>query len=160
MNIELREFQEKSVGDFVKQLRKAARDAREGELQAVSLASPTGSGKTVMLIETMERILQGDDQADANAEATFLWITDQPELNLQTRDKMLAFSTVLSSSTLTVLDTDFDAERFAPGQVYFLNTQKLGKNSLLVAHGDRRTFALWETIENTARAARQFFCHH
>lgn len=157
MNIELREFQQEAVEDFVKKLRRAARDARDGELQAVSLASPTGSGKTVMLIETIERLLQGDEQADADPEATFLWITDQPELNLQTRDKMLAFSTVLSSSTLTVLDTDFDAEQFAPGQIYFLNTQKLGKNSLLVAEGDRRTFTLWETIGNTARARPSHF---
>ena len=72
------------------------RDAREGDLQAVSLSSPTGSGKTVMLIEAIERVLQGEEHANPQPDATFLWITDQPELNLQTRDKMLAFSTVLT----------------------------------------------------------------
>ena len=54
--------------------------------------------------------------------------------------------------TLTVLDAEFDAEQLAPGQVYFLNTQKLGKNSTLIATGDRRQFSLWETLDNTARA--------
>ncbi len=152
MNIELREFQDKAVADLVDGLRSAARDARRGRPQAVSLSSPTGSGKTVMLIEAIERILQGDDEAPGDPEATFLWITDQPELNAQTRDKMHQFSTVLSSSTLTVLDTEYDAEQLTPGQVYFLNTQKLGRNSLLVASGDRRTFTMWETIENTVKA--------
>lgn len=152
MNIELREFQKTAVSDFVKQLRRAARDAREGERQAVSLSSPTGSGKTVMLIESIERIIEGDDGAAPDPQATFLWITDQPELNLQTRDKMLAFSTVLTPATLTILDAEFDAEQFGFGQVYFLNTQKLGKNASTVATGDRRTFSFWETIESTARA--------
>ena len=152
MNIELREFQSEAVGDFVKQLRKAAREAKDGDRQAVSLSSPTGSGKTVMLIESIERILQGDDTASPEPNAIFLWITDQPELNLQTRDKMLAFSTVLTPGTLTVLDSEFDAEQLAGGQVYFLNTQKLGKNAGTVKTGDLRQWSFWETIENTARA--------
>lgn len=152
MNIELREFQQTAVTKFVQQLRKAARDARDGELQAVSLSSPTGSGKTVMLIEAIERILQGDDSHGPQPDATFLWLTDQPELNLQTRDKMLAFSTVLTSSTLTVLDAEFDAEQLDTGHVYFLNTQKLGKNSSLVAEGDRRQFSFWDTLSSTAQA--------
>jgi len=152
MNIELREFQQEKVDEFVRRLRQRARDARDGDLQAVSLSSPTGSGKTVMLIEAIERLLQGDEQAAPDPSATFLWITDQPELNAQTRDKMLAFSTVLAPSTLTILDAEFDAEQFPGGQVFFLNTQKLGKNSLLVSEGDRRNFPLWETINNTARA--------
>lgn len=152
MNIELREFQQTAVAKFVQQLRKAARDARDGDLQAVSLSSPTGSGKTVMLIEAIERILQGDDSHAPQPDATFLWLTDQPELNLQTRDKMLAFSTVLTPSTLTVLDAEFDAEQLGAGHVYFLNTQKLGKNSSLVAEGDRRQFSLWETLSRTVQA--------
>lgn len=151
MNILLKDFQEEAVADLVKKLRRAARDARDGELQAVSLASPTGSGKTVMLIEAIERLLQGDEDSTANPDATFLWITDQPYLNLQTRDKMRAFSTVLTPATLQVLENDFDAEVFPAGRVYFLNTQKLGKNNLLVNPGDKRTFTLWETIANTAR---------
>ena len=51
-----------------------------------------------------------------------------------------------------MLDAEFDAEQLAPGQVYFLNTQKLGKNSTLIATGDKRQFSLWETLDNTARA--------
>ena len=33
MNIELRDFQQKYVAEFVRQWRKAARDARDGDLQ-------------------------------------------------------------------------------------------------------------------------------
>ncbi len=159
MNILLKDFQETAVADFVNELRDATHEVRraasrntlERKGQAVVLASPTGSGKTVMLIEAIERILQGDDDAPANPNATFLWITDQPQLNLQTRDKMRAFSTVLTPGTLVVLENDFDAERFGTGNVYFLNTQKLGKSTSYVNVSDRRTFTFWETIANTAR---------
>ena len=151
MNIELREFQTTAVTEFVEELRSAAGEAKRGKRQAVSLSSPTGSGKTVMLMDAMERILEGDDTAAPEPDATFLWVTDQPELNLQTRDKMLAFSTVFTSNTLTVLDAEFDSERFEGGQVYFLNTQKLGKNASFIRTGDTRQWSFWETIENTVQ---------
>lgn len=47
MRIELKEFQENAVQDLFGKIKKARRDAAEdGELQAVILSSPTGSGKT------------------------------------------------------------------------------------------------------------------
>ena len=45
-----------------------------------------------MVTAAVERILQGDDTAGPEPDATFLWVTDQPELNEQTRRKMLAAS--------------------------------------------------------------------
>jgi type III restriction enzyme len=37
------------------------------------------------------------------------------------------------------------------GNIYFLNTQKLGKGSNLTKHGDSRTYTIWETLANTVR---------
>jgi type III restriction enzyme len=145
----LKDFQSERVAELVRRLRQAARSVREGDLEAVSLSSPTGSGKTVMATRAIELLFEGDDKAAPQPDATFLWITDQPELNEQTRRKMLDASSELGPSDLVVIDSSFDQETFTPGKVYFLNTQKLGKNSLLVTAGDKRTYTLWETITNT-----------
>lgn len=151
MKLILKDFQDAAVVDLVQKLRRAARDARDGELQSVALSSPTGSGKTVMAAAAIETLLVGDADHGPNPETTFLWITDQPELNEQTRRKMLQTSTALGPSNVVVIDSSFDQETFSPGILYFLNTQKLGRGTNLTTHGDERTFTLWETVVNTVR---------
>ena len=149
MKLLLKQFQEDAVTRLVRHLRGAAKDSRSGDHQAVCLSSTTGSGKTVMLTRAIELLLQGDEEHAPIADATFLWITDQPELNEQTRKKMVATSSVLNAENLVVIDASFDEEIFRAGAVYFLNTQKLGKDKGLVTQGDMRTYSIWETIKNT-----------
>lgn len=126
--------------------------------QAIVLSSPTGSGKTLMALAVIERILQGDADFSADNEATFLWLSDQPEINEQTRRAMLETSSVLDASKLVVVDSAFDEETFSPGRLHFLNIQKLGRDKQLVRHGDGRTFTIWDTISHTVRSrAGHFF---
>jgi type III restriction enzyme len=152
MKIELKAFQAEAVDELIDELDSARYEAAKGKAQAVSVASPTGSGKTVIATAVIERILEGDDDHPADQDATFLWITDQPELNEQTRNKMLGTSSVLSVSTLETIDADFDRDRdtLPSGAVYFLNTQKLGRNSSLVRGGDDGRYTLWQMIAATA----------
>jgi len=152
MKLTLKEFQDDAVIKLVRYMRAAARDSRSGDLQSVCLSSPTGSGKTVMLTSAIELILDGDDEHAPISDATFLWITDQPELNVQTRKKMLATSSVLDSERLVIIDAGFDQETLKPGVLHFLNIQKLGKDKGLVAGGDKRTYNIWESIRNTIDA--------
>ena len=154
MKLLLKDFQTEAVEKLVKQLRRAAKETKTGELQSVCLSSPTGSGKTVMLTAAIELLLEGDENEPPLPDATFVWITDQPELNEQTRRKMLETSTVLTAERLLVIDAAFDQETFRPGLVHFLNTQKLGKEKGLVTQGDDRTYTLWESVANTI-ATRQ-----
>lgn len=158
MRIVLKEFQEESVTKLVRYMRSAGRDARAGDLQAVCLSSTTGSGKTVMLTSAIELLLLGDDDNAPVSDATILWITDQPELNEQTRKKMIVTSTVLNAENLIVIDSSFDQETLPAGAVSFLNIQKLGKDKSLVTRGDLRTYSIWEIIENTilSRPAKFF----
>ena len=151
MKLLLKEFQEDAVSKLVRYMRVAARESKRDH-QAVSLSSTTGSGKTVMLTSAIELILQGDDDAAPMEDATFLWITDQPELNEQTRRKMLNTSSILDIERLIVIDTSFTQEVLRAGAVHFLNTQKLGQDKGLVTHGDGRTFTIWEIIKNTIGA--------
>lgn len=152
MKLPLKQFQEEAVAKLVRHLRGAARDSRTGDLQSVCLSSTTGSGKTVMLTRAIELVLRGDEDNAPIPEATFLWITDQPELNEQTRKKMLATSSVLTAETLNVVDASFDQEVFAAGTLNFLNIQKLGKDKGLVTQGDKRTYSIWKIIQHTVAA--------
>lgn len=152
MKIILKDFQESAVAALVRHMRGAARDSLTGDRQSVSLSSTTGSGKTVMLTRAIELVLEGDDDYPPVRDATFLWITDDPQLNEQTRRKMLTTSSVLTTDQLLVVDAAFDEETLRPGVVHFLNIQKIGKEKMLVTPGDRRTYSFWETVRNTVEA--------
>lgn len=152
MKLTLKEFQDDAVEKLVRYLRGAAKDSKAGDRQSVCLSSPTGSGKTVMLTRAIELLLQGDDEHPPINDATFLWITDQPELNIQTRKKMVSTSSVLTSESLIVIDASFDQEALRAGAVHFLNIQKLGKDKGLVSASDKRSYSIWEIIRNTIDA--------
>ena len=152
MKLELKDFQEDAVEQLIKKLNPAKREVAEGgDRQAVILAAPTGSGKTVITAALIEEILNGSDRFNAEPDAVFLWLSDQPVLNEQSRKRIASASTKLGSSDLVIVDSDFDRETFSGGKLYFINTQKLGKDKLLTSgRGDKRTYTIWDTIRNTA----------
>jgi type III restriction enzyme len=152
MRIEPKDFQDKAVLRLTEEIESARREIERGRLQAIVLSSPTGSGKTVIVTLLMERVWAGHESIEADPDAVFLWMSDSPELNVQSKEKIEAASDVFPRSRLVVIDTDFDRERLAPGHVYFLNTQKLGVSSLLTKDGNKREWTIWQTIENTAKA--------
>ena len=95
-----------------------------------------------------------------------IWFSDDPSLNEQSRFRLLEASDKLTISDLVMVENTFHREKFEPGKVYFLNTQKLGKSSLLVrGHDpddkgiekdgqirlmpDMRSYTIWDTIQNT-----------
>jgi type III restriction enzyme len=149
VKLTLKDFQDEAVEKLIRFAGRARAEALEGDTQALVLAAPTGSGKTVIATRWMERLVDGDETHAPDPKATFLWITDQPELNEQTRRKMLHGSTVFGPDDLLTIDSGFDSEMFEAGKVYFLNTQKLAKTAGLVKRGDKRTNLIWETITNT-----------
>lgn len=151
MTLELFNFQVDAVEELLAKTRSATAESVQDD-QAVSFSAPTGAGKTVMATALIERIAEGDEKTPSDEQATFLWLTDQPELNEQTRRKMLEHSSALGYSQLVTVENDFDQETFDSGKVYFLNTQKLAKTARLVSHGNHRTFTIWETITNTVKA--------
>src|SRR6185369_12417952 len=115
MKIVLKDFQDRAVTKLVRFMRAAGKDSKFGDLQSVSLASTTGSGKTVMMTAAIESVIRGDDDTAPMPDATFLWITDQPELNEQTLKKMLKTSSVLTPDHLVVADASFDEETLRGG---------------------------------------------
>ena len=133
---------------------------------AFSLTATTGAGKTVMAAAVIEALFDGnpDYEFDADPGAVVLWCTDDPSLNEQTRFRLLDAADRIVHSRLEVIENTFNQEKLEPGKVYFLNAQKLGKNSLLVRGAqesvhrtgslslpmpDARAFTMWDTLANT-----------
>jgi type III restriction enzyme len=157
MRIEQKDFQESAVLRLTEEIESARREIDRGRPQAVVLSSPTGSGKTVIITLLMERLWVGHESIASDPDAIFLWISDSPELNIQSKEKIEAASDVFPRSRLVVIENDFNQERLSPGHIYFLNTQKLGVASLLTKPGDGRTWTIWQTIENTAKISPAHF---
>ena len=142
MRIEPKDFQDSAVLRLTEEVESARREIDRGRSQAIVLSSPTGSGKTVIMTLLMERLWAGHESIAADPAVIFLWMSDSPELNIQSKEKIEAASDVFPRSRLVIIDTDFDQERLSPGHVYFLNTQKLGVSSLLTKDGNRREWII------------------
>ena len=100
----------------------------------------------------IESIFFGDEAYPEQPEAIVVWLSDSPQLNEQSKDKIdLKADKIRLGQCVTVQDDSFDQEMFDDGHIYFLNTQKLGKGSNLTKHTDNRQYTIWETLANTAR---------
>ena len=155
MRYELRDYQRDAALEVLKRLRRGRRDWQEdGERSSFALSAITGSGKTVIATAVIEALLFGstDLDTDADPRVAFLWITDDPALNRQTRARMFDASELLAPTTLVEVDESFLDADLAPGRVYFLNTQKLSKSSRLAQGGtNAREFSFWDVLRNTIR---------
>jgi type III restriction enzyme len=153
VRLTLRPFQEHAVDELGKLLDAARYGYRvAGKDQAVGLSATTGAGKTVIATALIERIIFGTDDGGIapDPNAAFLWMTDLPQLNTQTRDKMIAGSSLLGPDRLLVIENTFDEASMAPGRVYFLNTQKLGiKGALVGEPSPKHSYPFWDTVKTT-----------
>ena len=147
------DYQREAAVGCLDRLRRARRDWSEDRSRsAFALSAITGAGKTVIATAVIEAVLHGSSDlgVDADPRATFLWVTDDPALNRQTRNKMLAGSDVLQPAQLVVLDNDFLNSTLDAGSVYFLNIQKLSRKSGLALGGrNLRQYSMWEVLANT-----------
>ncbi len=170
MRYTLKDYQDDAVGDVLTNLKKAARDwKQDSDTSAFSLTATTGAGKTVMAAAVIESLFDGNTEHNFEPDpgAVVLWFTDDPSLNQQTRLKLMDSADRIPPSRLVVIENTFSQEKLEAGKVYFLNQQKLSKNSLLVKGGpdaddadtqqnlqgmpppDNRAQTLWETLRNT-----------
>ena len=153
MRYRLFDYQREATAGCLERLGRARRDWGEGRNRsAFALSAITGAGKTVIATAVIEAILHGSSDlgVDADPRATFLWVTDDPALNRQTRNKMLAGSDVLQPAQLIELDNDFLDPTLNAGRVYFLNVQKLSRTSSLAQGGrNLRQYSMWDVLTNT-----------
>ncbi len=170
MKFTLKDYQNEAVHDALSNLRKARKDWHgDSYKSAFSLTAVTGAGKTVMAAAVFEALFYGNDEFDFDADpgAVVLWFSDDPALNEQTRFRLMEASDRLNHTDLVPVENTFNRDRFEAKKIYFLNTQKLGKNSLLVRGFDQEevetktgmrllemrpdlhSYTIWDTILNT-----------
>lgn len=161
MRVELFPFQQKAVNDLRTRAAAALGMYRSTHIpQVLSLQAPTGAGKTIIMAALIEDIYFGTEDYVEQPEAIFVWLSDSPALNEQSRQKIdLKADKIKFGQCVTIEDESFDMEELQDGHIYFLNTQKLGKAGNLGHHSDTRQYTIWETLENTARnkADRLYF---
>ena len=153
MICELFSFQKQAVNELRFRTALALNNYRMLKVpQVVSLQAPTGSGKTIIMSALIEDIFFGSEQFTEQQDAIFVWLSDSPQLNEQSKQKIeLKADKIRIGQCVVISDESFDQEVLEDGHIFFLNTQKLGKAGNLSRHSDTRQYTIWETIENTAR---------
>jgi type III restriction enzyme len=164
----LKDYQTDAVERVLQTLDRAKGEKDRGEgPSSFSLTATTGAGKTVMAAAVIEALFYGNDDFnfDPDDGAVVIWFSDDPNLNDQTRSRLMEASEKLVSSDLVAIQPPFAKPQLEPGKVYFLNTQRLSKTSLLTrghreddggeaipelaAQPDLQGWTIWETIANT-----------
>ena len=153
MRVELFPFQKRALDDIhMKTAEAMGSYHRTHAPQVVSFTAPTGAGKTIIMSALIEAILFGDEQYVEQPDAVIVWLSDSPQLNEQSKQKIDSKADKIKlSQCVTVSEESFDKEVFDDGHVYFLNTQKLSVTSKLTKNGDDRTYTIWQTLANTVR---------
>lgn len=171
MKFTLKDYQADAVEDILSNLSRARHNFKQkGENSSFSLTATTGAGKTVMAAAAIEALFWGNESFDADPDpgAVVLWFSDDPNLNKQTLVRLQQASEKFTYSNLLPIEPPFAKPRLDAGKVYFLNTQKLTKSSLLtrghvetatdsqdplagfaVAAPDMQGWTIWETLANT-----------
>jgi type III restriction enzyme len=160
MKLELKPFQENAARDILAKLDKARDSVASGDLEAIILAAPTGSGKTITLAQVIDYTFGGGDGISARPNTVFLWLSDSPELNTQSKNKLLGTCDHLPYYKMVTIESEnFKDDELQPGYVYFINTQLLGKDKLLTKEGggDFRNTTFWQTVARTIAHAPQDF---
>ena len=127
MRVELFPFQKRALADIrMKTAEAMGSYHRTHAPQVVSFTAPTGAGKTIIMSALIEAVLFGDEQYMEQPDAIIVWLSDSPQLNEQSKQKIDSKADKIKlSQCVTVSEESFDKEVFEDGHVYFLNTQKL-----------------------------------
>ncbi|MEV7396711.1 DEAD/DEAH box helicase family protein [Aeromicrobium sp. NPDC092404] len=170
MKFTLKPYQQAALEDMLTALDQATTVyRRDATPTSVSLSATTGAGKTVIASAVIESLFFGNDDYDFEPDegAVVVWFSDNPNLNDQTRFRIMEASDKVTSTDLVTIEPPFAKPKLEPGKVYFLNTQKLSKTSLLtrghevvdeadVLEGthssvqpDLQGYTIWQTIANT-----------
>lgn len=163
MKYTLKPYQEIASREVLERLDEANELRSIRKQAAFSLYAPTGAGKTVIATDVFERLLLPSDDRVPDEKAVIIWFSDNPDLNRQSRHRIEGASSHLASRTVEI-DSSFVHEELEQGKIYFLNTQKLSRSSLLTGGRKKRTddnfelfgaapdgaqVTIWDTLRNT-----------
>ena len=116
MKVELLPFQRRAVDDLRVRVANALNSYKMTKVpQVVSLQAPTGSGKTIIMAALIEDIYFGTERFTEQPDAIFVWLSDSPALNEQSKQKIdLKADRVRFGQCVTIEDSSFDMEELIP----------------------------------------------
>ncbi len=114
MKVELFPFQKQALANLRLNTAEALGSYRRTHTpQIVSYTAPTGAGKTIVMSALIESILSGDDTYPDQPDAIFVWLSDSPELNQQSKNKIdLKADKITLDQCKIITDDSFDQEMF------------------------------------------------
>ena len=151
MKVELKKFQDVAVGELLNNARIAIGNYNQYQKRSViAFTAPTGAGKTIMMTSFIEDILFGREGFPERPNSIFVWLSDSPQLNEQSKDKILSKSDKMTFGQCETITPDgFKAEVLEDGKVYFLNTELMAKGNRIVTHSDGRQWTIWQVLTKT-----------
>ena len=140
VNIKLFEFQEQAVLNLIDL-------TTDGKKQVVTVKSPTGSGKTIILINYIDEYL-----SKVNSKTAFIWLCPgKGDLEEQSRKKMIKFAPTRKAQTLS----DALAGGFVEESTTFINWELVTKSgNKAITDGERKN--LFDRIAEAHRQGIQF----
>ena len=135
VNIKMFDFQERAVLNLIDL-------TADGRKQVVTVKSPTGSGKTIILINFIDEYL-----SKINGKTAFVWLCPgKGDLEEQSRRKMIKFAPTRNAQTLS----DALASGFAEGSTTFVNWELVTKTgNKAISDGERKN--LFDRIGRNVR---------
>ena len=114
MKAELFPFQKRALADLRMKTGEAIGGyQRTHSNQVVSFTAPTGAGKTIIMASLIENIFFGDVEYPEQPEAIIIWLSDSPQLNEQSKQKIdLKADRIRIGQCVTVAEDSFDQEYF------------------------------------------------
>lgn len=140
VNIQLFDFQERAVLNLIEL-------TANGEKQTITVKSPTGSGKTIILINFIDEYLSKVDRNVA-----FIWLCPgRGDLEEQSRQKMVRFAPLRNAQTIH----DALAGGFKSESTTFINWEMVTKTgNRAISEGEYKN--LYDQIETAKRRGLQF----
>lgn len=172
MKFKLKDYQHDAVVQVLDNLSRARKSYHVDHKEtSFALTATTGAGKTVMAAAAIEALFYGNDELDFDPDpgAVVIWFSDDPNLNDQTRMRLMQSSDKLTHDRLVTIKPPFSVPLLEPRKVYFLNTQRLSRTSLLTRGAEQTiddvagqgsfitpddlAYNIWQTLENTIEEA-------
>ena len=167
-------YQAQAVDDVLANLKRARdnyKNPDKREISSFSLTATTGAGKTVMAAAAIEALFWGNETFDFEPDpgAVVLWFSDDPNLNEQTRTRLMQasekftyanlvrieppFSAAASHSRQGVLPEHAEAEREVAARARARGErQQSAAGQARFATPDLQGWTIWQTLANTIEA--------
>lgn len=151
MLFEPKAHQEKAHNELLKELDSAiVMKKMSGKPYAISFQAPTGAGKTYNMAHLFDDLLLR--KVNRIKDFVILWVSYDPELNVQSRAKMHTMSPI-TQGNITIVDNTFNLPELQKNHMYMINTQKLSSSAKLTK-GDKNgstEYNFWDVWEDAKK---------